>query len=252
MIQDILKQLGFTDKEIEVYLAVLESGKVTPADAAGLTGINRSTVYSVAKELVKRGVIKEDLGSETLYLVALPPQDLNQLAQREEKELEEKKKIIDQAIGELKNYAKNTKYSVPKIVFIGEDDLENYLYKQTPLWNESIMKYDGHWWGFQDSSFVRYYEDWIDWYWQQGSPKTIKLKLLSDQKAESIKKEKYSNRQIKFWSENKDFTATTWINGDYVVMIVTNQRPHYLVEIHDTVLAHNMRGIFKGLWKSVK
>lgn len=252
MIQEILKQLDFTDKEIEVYLTILESGKVTPTDVAKLTGINRTTVYSVAKELIKRGVVAEDLGGQTLYLVALPPQDLKSVVQKEEKKLEEKKSLVEKAIAELQNYARDTKYSVPKIVFIGEDDLENYLYKQTAVWNESIMKYDGCWWGFQDQSFVRYYEDWIDWYWQTGSPKNMKLKLLSNESAEKIKKKKYENRKIKFWDDSKDFTATTWINGDYVVMIVTTTRPHYLVEIHDSVLAHNMREVFKGIWKTVK
>ncbi len=252
MIQTLLQQLGFTDKEAEIYLAILQRGTITPADLAKTTGINRTTVYSVTKELVKKGAINEDLGGEVLHFVALPPQDLNLMLKKEEKKLSEKKYILAKAMGELTQLSKNTKYAIPKIVFIGEDDLENYLYKQTPVWNESIMKYDGHWWGFQDSSFVSSYESWIDWYWKEGSPKSMKLKLLSDQKAESIKKEKYTNRQIKFWKENKNFTATTWINGDFVVMIITNQRPHYLVEIHDAVLAHNMREIFKGLWKAVR
>lgn len=252
MLQEILKQLAFTNKEIEVYLAILESGKVTPTDVAKLTGINRTTVYSVAKELIKRGVIAEDLGGETRYLVALPPQDLKAVIHKEEKILDEKKSLVDKAIGELKNYAKNTKYSVPKIVFKGENEIGAYLYKQSPMWNESGMKYDGHWWGFQDSSFVRYYEEWIDWYWQTGSPKNMKLKLLSNEAAEDIKKKKYENRKIKLWKNESDFTATTWVVGDYVVMIVTAQRPHYLVEIHDAVLAHNMREVFKGIWKTLK
>lgn len=251
MINETLQNLGFSPKEAEVYLAILESGKVSPTDVGKLTGINRTTVYSVAKELMKRGVIAEDLGGETLYLVARPPSDLEAMVKKEEKQLHEKKQLVSSAITELTKYAKNTKYSVPKIVFIGEDDLEQYLYKQTPAWNESVMSGDGHWWGFQDASFVRYYEDWIDWYWQKGSPKTMKLKLVSNKSAEGIKKKKYSNRQIKFWQEGKDFTATTWIIGDYVVMIVTSARPHYLVEICDSVLAHNMREVFKGIWKGV-
>jgi len=57
---------------------------------------------------------------------------------------------------------------------------------------------------------------------------------------------------MKFWNEPSKFTATTWIAGDYLVMIITNQRPHYLVEIYDATLAHNMREVFKGLWKKVK
>lgn len=252
MIQDILKKLDFSDKEADIYLAILQHGKISPADLAKTTGINRTTVYSVTKELVKKGIINEDLGGETLSFVALPPQDLNLYLKKEEKKLAEKKSLLTSAMAELNQFAKNTKYSVPKIVFISEDDIENYLYKQTPVWNESLLKYDGHWWGFQDQSFVRSYEKWIDWYWQEGSPKNIQLKLLSNQSAERAKKKKYTNRQIKFWKESKNFTATTWINGDYVVMIVTSQHPHYLVEIHDAVLAHNLREVFKGIWKTAK
>ena len=34
-------------------------------------------------------------------------------------------------------------------------------------------------------------------------------------------------------------------------MIITNQQPHYLVEIHDTALAHNLREVFKGIWNTL-
>lgn len=252
MIKDILQKLDFNEKEIDLYLAILQRGKITPADLAKITGINRTTVYSVTKELVKKGVVAEDLGSEIMYLVALPPQDLNLVIKKEEKKLAEKKDLVAKAMSELNSFAKNTKYAVPKIVYIAEEDLENYLYKQSSVWNESLMKYDGCWWGFQDASFVQYYEKWIDWYWQDGSPKAMQLKLLSNTSAETAKKKKYPNRQIKIWQDGKDFTATVWINGDYVIMIVTGQSPRYLVEIHDSVLAHNMREFYKGVWKTIK
>lgn len=252
MINDILKKMGFNEKEVDLYLAILQRGKITPADLARITGINRTTVYSATKELIKKGVIAEDLGGEIMYLVALPPQDLNLVIKKEEQKLMEKKDLVAKAIVELSSLAKYTKYSVPKIVYIAEDDIENYLYKQTPAWNESLMKYGGCWWGFQDASFVKYFEKWIDWYWQTGSPKEMQLQLLSNKSAETAKKKKYPNRKIKIWKGAKDFTATVWINGDYVVMIITGQSPKYLVEINDTVLAHNMREIYKGIWESIK
>jgi len=62
----------------------------------------------------------------------------------------------------------------------------------------------------------------------------------------------YARRKMKFWSDAKQFTASTWVCGDYVIMIVTNQQPHYLVEIYDATFAHNMREVFKGLWKKVR
>lgn len=248
MINDILRQLGFSSKEIEVYLAILKHGKIAPADLAKTTGINRTTIYSVSKELVKKGIITEDLGGSVVYFVASTPQDLGLIAKKEEKQLEEKRGLIDNAIKELATIVGQTKYSIPKIVFVAEEDIENYLYKQTPIWNKSIMGQDKTWWGFQDSNFVRFYEKWIDWYWESGSPKEVNLKLLSNESAEDLKAKKYPRRKIKFWNQSKDFNATVWIIGNYLVMIVTSQNPHYLVEIHDETLANNLRLFFKGVW----
>jgi len=250
MINDLLKQLGFGDKEIKVYLTLLQHGKLSPASLAKIVGLNRSTVYSLAKELTTKGVIAEDLGGANMFLIAKPPQDLEMLATKEETQLREKKAVIKNAVEELQSITKSTQYTIPKIIFKAQDEVENYLYQQTPLWDKSIVKYDATWWGFQDHTFVQNYEKWIDWYWEKGSDLKTRLKLLSNEAAEQIKKKKFERRQIRFWQESHNFTATTWILGDFVVMIVTNQRPHYLVEIHDAALAHNMREVFKGIWNT--
>lgn len=254
MLKESLKQLGFTDKEIEVYLAVLQQGKTTPANIALLTGINRTTVYSIAKDLLEKGVIAEDIAGPKSYLVALPPEDLKNLAKKEERDLQSKKILINQVTTELQNFTKNTKYSIPKISFLYEEDIEDFLYKQTPEWNRSVMSKDGVWWGFQDPTFVSVYQKWIDWFWKESAPKDLKLKLLSNNTADEqlIAQKGYENRQIKFWKKGKDFTATTWVNGDYLVMVITNQHPHYLVQIHDATLAHNMREMFKNIWEGEK
>jgi len=254
MVQQLLKQLGFGEKEITVYIAILQKGKVSASEVAKITGINRTTVYSTAKELIKRGVISEDLGGSTRYLVALPLKDLKLLLEKEEKELEKKKSAVEKAIKELRTLAKDAKYSVPKILFVDEKNLEKHLFKQTKVWNNSVLKADGVWWGFQDHTLVKHYQKWIDSFWSKDVPKGIELKLLSNKSVveKTMKTKKYSKRQIKFWSDTKQFTATTWVAGDYLIMVITNQRPHYLVEIHDATLAHNIREVFKGIWKKVK
>lgn len=61
----------------------------------------------------------------------------------------------------------------------------------------------------------------------------------------------YKRRNIKFWKNAGAFTATTWVMGDYVAMVVTNQHPHYLVEIHDKMFAQNFCILFKGIWESL-
>src|SRR3989344_1570469 len=76
MIQEILKKLGFNDKEAEIYIEVLKLGRATPARISKSTGINRTTIYSSYKKLVKKGVLVEDLGHKYTYLIALPPENL--------------------------------------------------------------------------------------------------------------------------------------------------------------------------------
>lgn len=252
MIEDILKKLDFNDKEVVVYLLVLQHGKLTPVEISKLTKINRTTVYSTAKELVKKGILLEDVGNTKSTFVALPPSSFEHLLKKEQKKLEDKKILTMQAIRELGALAVNMKYSVPKIVFVQEEDVEAHLYRQAPIWNRSMLDSNTKYWGFQDSSFVDSYEKWIDWYWtEEPSSRNVELKLLSTEQAEQLKKQKYSRRQIEFWDKAKDITATTWVMGDYVTMIVTNQKPHYLVEVMDKTLAHNLRVMFRGLWEEV-
>lgn len=251
MITQTLEKLGFSPKEAEIYQAVLQAGKISHARLAKLTGINRSTVYAVVNTLSAKGLITEDLGGKITYVVARPADDLTLLIDKKEKELNKEKQLVHQAIDELFEITKGQEYAPPKIRFIEEDQLEEFLYKQVTVWDKSMLQYDGTWWGFQDPSFVEHYEKWIDWYWQKGAAEGTKLKLLSNEKAEELKKEKFERRQVKFWSKSQDFSATTWVNGDYVIMIVTNKRPHYAVELYDKTLAHNNREVFKNLWDEI-
>jgi hypothetical protein len=117
------------------------------------------------------------------------------------------------------------------------------------------MEYDGVWWGFQDPKFVLHYQKWIDWFWQNVAPSGFVLNLLSNKAAiEKVMQEKeYANRRnIKVWKETKKFTGTLWVAGDYVITINTSERPHYLVEFYNVLLAHNLRELFKGIWNGLK
>ncbi len=250
MLEKTLNQLGLGSKEIAVYKLILEYGKIAPALLSRLAKINRTTVYSVAKELKDKGLIIEDLGGKTLYYLPSREQELEKLVKVEHEKIEQKEKSIRELQEFIKNTPESKTYSIPKIRFIDEADIEDYLYDAVPKWNKSILATDPTWWGFQDHTFVEEFKDWIIWYWK-NAPKEIDLKLFSNDKdiEKRMEKEKITRRKIRFWKGERDFTATQWIIGSYIIMIVTTQKPYYLVEIHDSVLAHNMRTLFKQMWK---
>ncbi|HYF05223.1 MAG TPA: helix-turn-helix domain-containing protein [Patescibacteria group bacterium] len=246
-----LKYLGLNDKQIALYSAVLRAGKTPVTQLAKLAGVNRSSAYYLLKELDQLGLIERDLAGRVEYVTAKSPEELKYVLERKETEFYKNKKAVEESIRELESIQNNQSYAPPKITYVEEQNLERFLYKRTASWNQSVLQHDNHWWGYQDKTFINYFEKWIDWYWETGSPPSIELKLLSNQSAENIKKKKFARRQIQFWKKTGEFKATTWIAGDYVIMIITSTRPFYAIEIYDRILANEQRQLFKGIWETL-
>ncbi len=249
----LLLSIGFTQKEADLYLAIQKHGRIAAADLAVITGINRTTVYSVTKELLSKGVIIEDLGSSTRELLAAAPEELQRLLERQMTEVKQKQSVVDEAVEMIRDIAGEATFPVPKIQYIKEDRIETFLYDRTPVWDESMLKGDGSYLGFQEVEFVGKFEKWIDWYWNRA-PEKIHLRLLAAASTEAetrVASKGYNQREIIFWKENVNFTATTWVMGDYVVMFVLSSSPHYLVEIHDARFAENQRALFKGILEDI-
>lgn len=254
MIQETLKMLGFTNTEVEIYLEVLKLGRATPVRIAKNTGINRTTIYSSYKNLVKKGMMVEDIGNKYTYLIALPPKNLYSQIEKQEKQLEEEKKLINQAVSELKDLPINTQFAIPKIRFIEELDLDDYLYKRTDEWNKNIKQHDKTWWGFQDHTFIDHYKKWTIDYWDKfKSSEGILEKIISNQsETEKQMAEKLIGQREILFGKKISITSSFWVGGDYIIMIYTQNKPFYLIEIYNPVMAYNLREIFKTLWQELK
>ena len=253
-LEENLKQLGLINSEIVVFLKLAQIGKASAVQIAHATDINRTTVYSILKQLVKRNLVIEDVGQTVREFQISPVTNINHLLEAEEKLLEEKKKIAQDTMRTLGEMTKQAKYTIPKIQFITEEKIESFLYQQSSKWSQSMKERDGYYWGFQDKDLVGIYDVWIDWYWNQDFSKTITLQLLSNHSEEEKKvaAKGYERRHVVFWKETVLFTSTLWVMGDFVVMIVLSQSPHYLVEIHDATLAYNLKETFKAIWEDLK
>jgi sugar-specific transcriptional regulator TrmB len=252
MLDKILEDLELGPKERSIYKVILEYGKIAPHLISRLTQINRTTVYSVAKELKQKGLVVDDLGGKTIYYLPTKESDIDKVIANESRKIEEKKNSLKDLQEILKGIPGSKTYSVPKIRFITEEDLEEYLYSATKKWSESIEKYDNTIWGFQGPSLAEKYENWIDWFWE-NVPNHIELKLLTNESDIEKKMEAkiYKNvRKMKFFNSD-EFTSSQLIHGDFVIFFMTQQKPFYAIEINDSVIAHNLRTLFKKIWETV-
>lgn len=252
MIQEKLQQLGLSENEILVYLCVLENANIAPSRIAKKTGLSRPTVYVIGKKLAEMELILEENGQTGLHFLALSPDMLLRDAEKKEREAKENLTIAKSLLPELALLPKSQGYSIPKVKFIDEVQMLEYIYKKTEDWDKSALDRDKTWWGVQDSSLVKNLNEWLTWYWKRCD-KTIQTKIITNEKEEghSFEGQQNSRRQMKYWNQRSIIRTTQLVFGDYILIVNTHTKPHSLFEIHDAVTAEGLRQVFKGIWETL-
>lgn len=91
-LRDKLQQIGFTEYESKVYLALLKENPTTGYQISKTSGVPRSMVYEVLSRLRGRGAVMESIEGRATYYQPLPPEIL----------LDQHKASIDMLISDLR------------------------------------------------------------------------------------------------------------------------------------------------------
>lgn len=156
-----LKQLNFDEKEIGVYLALLELGEANIEQIAKKSDIKRTTVYHVIDSLKKKGYIEmAKSGKKTLYY-ALNPRKIGE-------KLEEKKRIFEKIMPGLLSITNDIERK-PKIKYYEGQEGIREIYKDTLKYHDQEMLV----WTTED--ILKYFDmDWLENYYVK---KRVKNKI---------------------------------------------------------------------------
>ena len=100
----LLKSIGFDDKEVSVYAAILPLGSASIRAIAEKTGINRGTVYDILEALSAKGLISsEKRGSKRKFIADSPEKVLEEL-EKSEKSIQLKKRKVQEAMPTLLSF----------------------------------------------------------------------------------------------------------------------------------------------------
>jgi sugar-specific transcriptional regulator TrmB len=132
----ILKKLGLSEKEVKVYLSLLEYGAISIRGLADLTGLNRGTVYDILKRLQEWGLVSFYHQKTKQQFVAEKPERLLRLAEEREKEAARIKDQLGGFIPELSALADKGASSPVTKYYEGKNGvkaiLEDVLESQNP------------------------------------------------------------------------------------------------------------------------
>ncbi len=128
-LKEKLHILGLKERELDIYLSILNLGNSTITDISRKTNIKRTTIYEYIENLLTKGLIYKTANKKRIFYCAENPKKITQILDREKKEIEQKKDRVEKIIPELESLF-SASFRKPSVSFYeGKDGLKK-VYQQ--------------------------------------------------------------------------------------------------------------------------
>jgi sugar-specific transcriptional regulator TrmB len=232
-IREMLKELGLTDSETRVYLALLKLGPSLAGRISRETGIHRRNVYDITERLIKKGLIGYILkNNRRLFEAANPERFLDAM---KEKEIE-----FQEALPELKQLYTKTKEKQETNFYKGREGLKTVFQDQLEDSKEVLIL------GASHAAFdvLPFYFKWYD---IDRVKKRIKVRIIASEKLGK----KIPLAEIRYLSQKYASPLAINIYKDKVAIILWKKEPLAIV-IKNTEIADSYKKYFELTWKIAK
>lgn len=244
-INAILKKFGLSDKEVKVYLALLESGPLSVRKIAEKTNINRGTAYDILKSLLDFGLVSYYHKEKRQYFTAEDPQKLKEAIKDRQKELVDMKKKVNELIPELRSlFIKSGEKPVVKY-YEGYKGVKNILQDLLDVMEKAENK---EYFVYSSSNIREYlYKNFSD-FSEKRIKKGIKVKVIAIGEGGELQ-----GLDERKWISNKKGTPTyilIYDNKTAFISVDSSDNPLGVI-IEDKGIADTQKIIFKNIWNNL-
>jgi len=239
--QTALLEYGLDEKEIKIYLSLLEYGSKSAHEISKTTGILRQTTYDILSRLEKKGLISEvEKNTKTYYSAEKPESFLYQL--------KEKEKLMRDVMNELNSLTNKTLFETKTKQFNGIKGIkllyEDFLKSKTPIKTihpeipEKLLK-----------------EYFIDNFSAKRSEKRIPILVLKEKITTEFQKrmntDKKKLREVRLSKELKNVETHVVLYDNKVVFLDYRNEPVGIL-IENKAFKETQESMFDSFWKNAK
>jgi sugar-specific transcriptional regulator TrmB len=106
MDKQMLREIGLSEGEIKVYLALLKIGEAKKTELAKESGVSSSKIYEICSRLQKKGIVGTIIKDKKTHFQAMEPKRLLDFFNEKTSKIENQKKELEKVIPLLENYSK--------------------------------------------------------------------------------------------------------------------------------------------------
>ena len=117
----LLREIGLTPSEIDIYLTLLKAGSIKAGELTKEVNLHRSRVYEAINRLLEKGLISYIIKNNIKYFEASDPENLITYIEEQKEQLNERESSIKILIPELKNLVSTLKPHAEAHVLYGKE-----------------------------------------------------------------------------------------------------------------------------------
>lgn len=234
MLKENLLNLGFTNNQAEVYLALLEMGQTKVGPLIKKLGFHRNIIYRALDDLEAKKLIYKINKKGIIFFNPTDPSPLLE-------EIKQKEELAKQTIKEIKKLTRISPSEV--LVFTGEQgikDLANLVLKE----NEDLYLIGAN--GKIDKRYQNYFRRWEE----KRIEKNIKRWHLATKETKNTYFNKLKNLKVKYLPELFSSPMVIWIFGRITAHVIW-EKPETIFLIKNKKIADDYRKYFKLLWQKI-
>ena len=123
----ILQEIGLTEGEAKVYLALLRLGVTKTGQLAKEASVSLSKVYTILDRLIKKGLAANVLRGKVKHFTAIEPKRVLEYMEKRKKEIEEKTELVKRIMPELELEKKLSTKKAGAVVYDGFNAVTNFF-----------------------------------------------------------------------------------------------------------------------------
>lgn len=243
---ELLKDIGLTKAEIDVYLILLKSGQATASSVAKSVQMQRPNAYDALKRLIDKGLANYVVKNNVKYFQATDPDKLKDYVDGLKKDLEEKESEVMSLIPQLKGLAPMVKSKISVETYEGKEGMRTVLFdsiRETKKTGKEMLGIGIDNLRIKEQDPI-YYERYVRER-EQADAKSRYIRM------EGTKIFAHKDAQIRVLPEEFKSPTATFIYGDKVSVWLWFEVP-IVILIDNAEVSDSYRGYFEALWKIAK
>ncbi len=243
-----LKQLGLSEGEARVYLALLKLKESTAGPIVDEAKVTRSKIYDILERLKRKGLVSYITKESTKYFRVADPSNLLQYIEEKEKNIEDQKTIILKELTNLEKLYLSSVESKIAEVFFGYKGMQNAFNLLIKEFNSKETYFA---FGAGKGENIEKVKIFFDELHKERIKNKVKSYIIFNESSRGIFKSQEKSKFVDARYISNSTPAAINVYKNYTIIALLLEDPIIFV-IHNKEVADSFKEYFKVMWKVAK